>query len=390
MPRAFQRPRLPKYGGGMYPDWYIEWHDESGRKHWEKVGPTKRAAERLLAQRVAEVVERRRHPGRQAGDGTQLFAELVDEYERVVAPRLRKPRERVAQLRAWQRHFGDRARLTDIRRSSIEAFIAARLEAGLRPATPNRDLAALKAVLSTAVEWGRIPYNIAAPVKKLEEENEGLRRPLTPAETDRLVLAAREARNPAIAVLVQTALNTGGRLGELLALQWEDVDGHRRLVTFRRTKAKRARSVPIEPWLLAELESLRGSAAWVFTTLDGRRLENVRTTWDAVRKRAGLPDAVFHALRHTFATRLVEKGVNLRVVQRLTGHSSLAMVQRYTHPTEESLREAVASLDIGRPAPRGPEETLARERRQQRGSKALRAARHVRPQLTESADSSPA
>jgi integrase len=161
------------------------------------------------------------------------------------------------------------------------------------------------------------------------------------------------------------ALNTGGRLGELLGLKWADIDTRRGRVSFRKTKAKRARSVPVEPWLVAEIESLPRTGEWVFSTMAGERLRDVRTIFHAARERAGLGrDVVFHLLRHTFASRLGEQGVPASTIMKLTGHSSLRMLERYTHPTDQAAREAVAGLNLGRPVLRS-----AGDDRKQNGSK---------------------
>jgi len=74
--------------------------------------------------------------------------------------------------------------------------------------------------------------------------------------------------------------------------------------------------------------------------------KSLRSAWEGARSRAGLDDLRFHDLRHTFATRLIESGVDPVRVQRLLGHSTLLMTQRYLHATDDGLRSAVAQLDL--------------------------------------------
>ena len=104
--------------------------------------------------------------------------------------------------------------------------------------------------------------------------------------------------------------------------------------------------------------ALRGP---VFRTPLGNELQLrylVREFCEA-RNRAGIPDFRFHDMRHTFATRLVQRGVDLYKVQRLLGHKTSMMTQRYAHHSPESLREGVNVLDAPQPQPQRVSTNLA-------------------------------
>jgi integrase len=199
------------------------------------------------------------------------------------------------------------------------------------------------------------------PRIKLERESEGRLRWLTPEEATRLLDACRESRNADLADLVEFALFTGMRRGEVLGLTWERVDRATGVVRLDSTSTKsgRRREVPLNGRADAVL-ARRGSksAGLVFGT---RRWDHFRTAWDLAVGRAKLIDFHFHDLRHTFASWAVQRGATLQEVKDLLGHSSLAMTLRYGHLAPEHLRTAVARLDAALPAAALPAEKITQE-----------------------------
>jgi len=149
--------------------------------------------------------------------------------------------------------------------------------------------------------------------------------------------------------LVQFALFTGMRRGEVLGLTWERVDRVRGVVLLDLTKSGKRREVPLNSRADAVL-ARRGSksSGLVFGT---RRWDHFRTAWENAVERAKLADFHFHDLRHTFASWAVQRGASLQEVKDLLGHHSLAMTLRYGHLAPEHLRTAVARLDAALPVP---------------------------------------
>jgi integrase len=147
--------------------------------------------------------------------------------------------------------------------------------------------------------------------------------------------------------LVEFALFTGMRRGEVLGLTWERVDRARGVVLLDLTKNSRRREVPLNSRADAVL-ARRGSKSTglVFGFL---HWNHFRTAWDLAVERAKLVDFHFHDLRHTFASWAAQRGATLQEVKDLLGHSSLAMVMRYAHLSPEHLRTAVARLDAALP-----------------------------------------
>lgn len=249
---------------------------------------------------------------------------------------------------------------------------------GVSPATMARDRNALRAAFNLAIKWGLIEKNPAVGLDLGKAKEETAPRYLDAAEEKRLLeaLAARDqamrdarARTLAgarvqharlvpigpdefpdhLTPLVLTALHTGCRRGELFKLRWADVDLTSRhpQLTVRASTAKsgKTRHVPLNATAVAALKQWRKQhpeAIRVFGLVD------VKKAWAALLKAAEIRDFRFHDLRHTFASKLVQRGVPLNTVRELLGHADIKMTLRYAHLAPENKAAAVALLD--RPA----------------------------------------
>jgi integrase len=256
-------------------------------------------------------------------------------------------------------YFGKDTPLADITSSRISEYKAARLstvrtigkgetasERRLSTATVNRALALLRHLLRLAhEEWEVLD---AVPRVRMEREAEGRLRWLTPEDATRLLAACGESRNGSLTDLVEFALFTGLRRGEVLDLTWERVDRARGVILLDVTKSGKRREVPLNSRADAVL-ARRGSksSGLVFGT---RKWDHFRSAWERAVGRAKLVDFHFHDLRHTFASWAVQRGASLQEVKDLLGHHSLAMTLRYGHLAPEHLRSAVARLDTTLPA----------------------------------------
>jgi integrase len=252
--------------------------------------------------------------------------------------------------------FGKDTPLAELTASRISDYKGHRLSTArkigedtrlLAGATVNRALALLRHLLRLAHEEWEVIDRV--PRIRLEREAEGRLRWLTPEEATRLLDVCRDSRNADLLDLVELALFTGTRRGELLGLTWERVDRARGVILLdsTSTKSKRRREVPLNGRADAVL-ARRGSKA-TGPVFSSRRWDHYRTAWDLAVGRAKLADFRFHDLRHTFASWAVQAGATLQEVKDLLGHSSLAMVMRYAHLSPEHLRTAVARLDATLP-----------------------------------------
>lgn len=197
--------------------------------------------------------------------------------------------------------------------------------------------------------------NPVTKIKKPFADNRRLRF-LTHGEADRLLeaLAERSLQAHDQALL---SLHCGLRAGEIFALTWGDVDMERGVLALRDTKSGKTRAAIMTDAIRAMLEGRErgGHASLVFPARSGGKIVQVSDAFNRTVQSLGLNDGVedsrqklvFHSLRHTFASWLVEQGVDLYTVKELMGHGSITMTERYSHLAPDTLRRAMKSLEAG-------------------------------------------
>lgn len=134
--------------------------------------------------------------------------------------------------------------------------------------------------------------------------------------------------------IFELAIETGMRRGEMLSLEWRNVDLKKTVAILSDTKNGETRAVPLSSTAIRVLKSLqRGIGGGKVFTITQSQL---RDAWEAARTAAGIPDIRLHDLRHEAASRLFEKGLNVMEAASVTGHKTLSMLKRYTHlnPTD--------------------------------------------------------
>lgn len=232
---------------------------------------------------------------------------------------------------------------------AIEEYKAAKLKAGLSPKSVNNHLTVLHRSLQSAHEW----FGTALPtIKRLKVPPQRFDF-LSEQESQQLLTSIRD---PFWGTMVLLALHTGLRHGELLGLQWPDVDLAWGVLTVRRCvvrgsigppKNNRERLVPLTPRVCQILERLHRDNVFVFGRSGGRPLhhDTPRITLKRFCNAAKLRPIGWHTLRHTFASQLVAKGATMKEVQELLGHSDIQTTMRYTHLAPSALREAVMRLE---------------------------------------------
>ncbi len=227
--------------------------------------------------------------------------------------------------------------LPAIEAADIERLLAAHPE--LSPASRNRIVGALSALLQYARRLGYVERNVAATVPREREEVSAL--PLVGLEDQRRLLEEVPAEPR---LLFLAALDTGARLGELLRLTWADVDWEQGGLLIRRSKSRRPRMVRMSRRLAGALRAHAdgrglGATRRIFAAgvgADGA----LRWAWRKRFKRAaaaiGQPDLRIHDLRHLAAINLVRAGVDLPTVQAHLGHLHLVSTLRYAAYADET------------------------------------------------------
>ncbi len=331
----FERPP----GSGI---WWVRYMDENGRLHREKVGP-KSLALKVYQKRKNEIQERRFFPERIRRRDV-LLSEMIDDYLERAKGALRSYRDSERHGERWKKVFRGKT-LAQILPGDVERYMAKRINE-VEPASVNRELAFLKHLFNVAIADGKADTNPVRSVKLFHENNQRVRF-LTDDEEAALRRAIGGDEWPKVAF----AFLTGFRQSNQFRLRWADVKFDTGTVCARKPKGGKDYHVPMNDELRAILGALpsRLRSEWVFpsetgeTPIDARNY--VRRTFLPALKAAKIEDLRWHDLRHTFASRLVMAGVDIRTVQELMGHKTITMTLRYAHLSPAHQLEAVQRLN---------------------------------------------
>lgn len=236
------------------------------------------------------------------------------------------------------RHFGATTPIAKIDNFAIDKFVIALTKAGNAPATINRKMSALSRMLNVAVGLDIIPKRPF--MERLKETERRSFRFTAAIEKQALAYFGRLGWND-MADYVVVSVDTGLRQGEVLRLLRGDVyDNGLRVCT---TKSGQPRMVPLTERAQAIFD--RRMDALVFPDLTKRQ---ITYHWNRMKEALGLAnEAAFvpHILRHEFCSRLADRGVNASAIQRLAGHSSLVVTQRYVNLSPYALQDAIKTLE---------------------------------------------
>lgn len=208
------------------------------------------------------------------------------------------------------------------------------------PATVARHVAAIRTFYGWLVEVEQLT---GSPADELRPPSVGRRLPQTVSVARAAELVEHDDHPVRDRALLELLYGSGIRVGELVALDWRDLDLDQRLVRVRHGKGGKERRVPFGPPCVDALRAWRemtpDPSEAVFLDSRGRRMSDrsARRVVARAGKRVGLPDLHPHALRHSFATHLLEAGADLRGIQELLGHESLSTTQRYTQVSVQAL-----------------------------------------------------
>jgi excisionase family DNA binding protein len=333
--------------------WYLDYGDADGKRIQRVEDGASSQQEAELALKKAALAEAAKVPGAVRKKGRIKFSEFsrifIEDYARNVKRSWRSDKSRLGIL---ERYLKD-VYLDEVTPLMIQRCLAWRLKSGNSNSSANRYLALLKKVFSLAIEEGYLETNPAAKIKKSSEKDRLMERVLTEEEEAKL----KDASYPVLRSIISVALHTGMRLQEILSLRWGQVDLSEMTLTAERTKSGKPRTIPLNAALREELSRLKtqdGRGPYVFPNpRTGKPLTTVKTAFVATCRRAGVAGLRFHDLRHTFGSRLVERGVDIETVRSLLGHASIAVTQRYVHSTDERRRFAVEKL-LHKPTSCGP------------------------------------
>ncbi|BCM07226.1 integrase [Ralstonia solanacearum] len=287
---------------------------------------------------------------RQAEETT--LADLLERYMEEISPKKRSGNSDKSRVAAVKKRLGA-YKLTALTPQLLAEYRDEKLRT-LNPQTVIHHLALINRTLTLATrEWGIVlPGGVPKVVKpKLPP---GRDRRVQQGELDAIIAATESA---VLADLVPFAVETGMRRGEVLALDWEYIDFHRRTAYIPKTKTDTPRTVPLSSRALAILQKRQevGEGAPfamsedAVTTAFMRAVRRARAVYEAACVAEGKPPSGrwlvgirLHDLRHEATSRFFERGLSVMEVTTITGHKTMEMLKRYTH-----LRAQDVALKLG-------------------------------------------
>lgn len=317
-------------------DYYV-----NGRRKRERIGPSKKLAQSVLAKRMVEITENKYLDIKK--ERRVLFDVFNQQY--LAFSRINK--------RSWTRDESsiknlltvfEHKYLHEIDPYAIEKYKALRKEK-VSVTTINREIACLRHMFTKAIEWNKVNNNHVKHVKLFPENNQRTRY-LSEKEIKLLCAYAPSYFKP----IIMAALNTGMKRGEIMRLKWADVDLSKGIIYVREAKNNSSREIPINETLKDVLESLprRLHNPYVFCNHLGKPYHDFSKAFQLAVKKAGIEDIRFHDLRHIFASYLIMDGVDLKTVQELLGHKTIRMTLRYTHLSPAHKKTAIEKIGLGR------------------------------------------
>ncbi len=328
----------------------INYIDPNGKQVRRMISEYKETAERVLKKMEMDIVENRYLDRKKVK--SVLFEDFLVEFlKNYVYLENRRPKNREGLIRKIAKSFQGKY-LQEIDTRMIRNYLAKKLEES-KPATVNRHLTILRCFFNRAIDWKVLDgENPTHGIKKLPEDNERCRW-LTNKEQAFLLSHCHGITR----VIVVAALQTGLRWNEIINLKYAqspksnyvDFDNNVVVVHSTLSKTRKPRYIPLSYYLRCELEALKKTALseYIFANPStGKPFNNIRKSFMRAVKLAGLQGLKFHDLRHVFATNLVHKGVDLYVVQKLLGHCSPKMTQRYAHIRPDHFKTAIEEIDL--------------------------------------------
>lgn len=324
------------------------------RKRYRKLSPQNsmagaKAYEALLRQKLAQgepIIEEVKED-----DPVPIFKEFSEQWFEVYVKNNNKYSEILNKESLLRAHlnpfFGDK-QLDKISNLDIESYKAKKIKSGQSNKSVNNHLIVLNKCFNTAQEWGIIRSTPKIKLLKVQPQKFDF----LSAEECQLLLDNCDGM---LKEMVLLALKTGLRFGELIALEWSDVDLRNNLITVQKSiargrlgspKSNKIRYVPLLADVKELITSRQKRSGLVFSKDDNKPLGPVLCLrWlHQACKRAGIRKIGWHTLRHTFASHLAQNGVSIVLIKELLGHADIKTTMRYSHLTSQAIRGAVETL----------------------------------------------
>ncbi len=271
--------------------------------------------------------------------------DLINRYLDQITPKKRGHVNEQIRLKQIARHQIASYQLINLKPVHINSYVEERMRL-VSPGTAARDLGVLHHLVETArLQWG-IPFG--------EDLFKGVQKPKEPPSRDRrldlheeeiLLQGCALSRVIYLKPIITLALETAMRRGEILAIQWDDINESLRTLRIPITKNGHPRVIPLSS---KALTTLLGTPGGISERVYEVSPNAFRLAWDRLRKRVGIKDLHFHDLRHEAISRFFEMGLSIPEVALISGHREPRMLFRYTHLRAEDVAEKIHSMQCTR------------------------------------------
>lgn len=322
--------------------YWIDYSLANGKRKREKVGPSKKLAQELLSKRRAQVAELRYFPERFMLN--RSFDEVLAKVWKLHASKLRSVKSWSYIHKEVVARFGAR-KMGAISPSDIQAYYN-EVKARTCSTTANKHYTYIRLVFNCAKSWG--DFHGENPCRKgtvrRERDRNHRWRYLSRDEMERLVRVA----HPRLKPLLACALLTGMRRGEMLNLDWRDLDLKRGFICVLQTKSDKSRTVPMPPKLHEMFLAMEPKPEGKVFPLP---IISLRKYFARALKAADIKDCRLHDLRHTYASHYLMKTSDLAGLQRNLGHSTPMLTMRYAHLSDAHMKANTELFEDAVPLP---------------------------------------
>ena len=336
-----------KSGGRTY---YLRYADAAGRQKQHKIGRIEDvtfAAAKKQAQRLRSEVVMGGDPGAAKAEAKAipLYRDLAVMHLADAKAHLKSYATTEACMRNHILPKWGKVPVTEISNRAVGLWLAEKRAAGSSPATVEK----MRVILGRSYVLGQrweVPGTERNPTRGIARKplNNARERFLTAEEAARLREAVGASQNAQLQHIVGLLLLTGARVRELLDARWENVDVDRQSWLIPTSKNGKPRHVPLSAAALAVIEALPRfkGCPWLVPNPDTLKpFVSIKHGWQRAIRVAKLPGLRIHDLRHSFASYLVNSGIDLYAVGKVLGHASYQSTQRYAHLANDTLLAAV-------------------------------------------------
>lgn len=347
--------------GNKVASWGYDFYDIFGKRHQKSGFKTKPDAEKAQAEDMQEANK----GGMSTKDKNIKFRDVIENFIKLYVEVNLKP----STIRSYKDHyrlhlkdFFKEIKLNDVNTLIISQFVKQKQKEGLSAKTINNILTSMGTIFNWAIENGYTLFNPAQRIKKLKVEHEEMNF-LTKDEIEAILTYAQN-NYPDFYPLLLTAIYSGMRRGEILALTWDCINFKKSTLKVTKTlfrgvittpKTKNSiREIKVPKKLMDVLWKLKNSAKsnelnLVFSQTNGKFIDAdnmIKRRFNKVLDGAGVSRIRFHDLRHTYASLLLAKDMNIKYIQKQMGHASFEITMNtYAHLMPEVYEKSEVKID---------------------------------------------